>query len=200
MEAITTRRGRPRMNPLKEALIQVEAEESGEIEAPDRPNPRGDLREADPRAAAAIRARQLLERLDDNLDGITDDFYIDPAQIPPGWSYEWKTRFVLGAEDPARMIEFRRMGWEEVPAKRHPELLPLGSNAQFIERKGQILMERPAEITNAIRAHELSKARADVQVKIDQLNGAPQGHFERSDPRVRPKIKHTYEAPIPIHD
>ena len=77
--------------------------------------------------------------------------YIDPAIVPDGMEYAWATVTVLGEPRPGRMIGLRRVGWEAVPAERHPELCftdaSKGSiaSAGHIERTGLILIERPLE-------------------------------------------------------
>ena len=128
-----------------------------------------------------------------------DEFYIDPSDIPDGWSYEWKRRTVLGAEDPAYQVALARSGWEPVPTSRHPSYMPMGGDYPFIERKGMILMERPLEITQDARDNELRKARAQVRQKEAQLNSAESGHFERSNKdQSLVKVRKSYESiPIP---
>jgi hypothetical protein len=79
-------------------------------------------------------------------------------------------------------------------------MMPMGNKSLYIERKGQILMERPAEITQEVRANELRKARAQVRHKEQQLNSAEQGQFGRSksDGTSLVKINKSYESmPIP---
>lgn len=156
------------------------------------------FREEDPRTRAARRAAELRDHRG-SLDEGTDDFYIDARIIPDGWSYEWKRHTTLGAEDPGYQVSLARAGWEAVPAHRHPEMMPDNYKGGSITRKGMILMERPLEITNEAKALELRKARAQVNQKEAQLNGAPAGQFER-DNKGAPmaKISKTYEAiPIP---
>jgi hypothetical protein len=77
--------------------------------------------------------------------------YIDPDIVPEGMEYRWATISVLGEPRPGRMIGLRRVGWEPVPAERHPELCftdaSKGSIASsgHIERTGLMLIERPRE-------------------------------------------------------
>ena len=150
-------------------------------------------REEDPRARAERRAAEIRKHLvNDNSDG-ADRFYINPATIPDGWSYEWKRKTIWGKEDPAHEVELARKGWEPVPASRHPEMMPKG-NWQTIERDGMILMERPKVLTDDAHNTNLKSARLQVRAKEAQLNQAPDGTFERDDPRVRPSIKKSFEA------
>jgi hypothetical protein len=155
--------------------------------------------EESPRERAARRTAELRGHDNDLGDDGTDEYYIELGIIPDGWSYEWKTRTILGAEDPAHQVALARKGWEVVPASRHPELMPMGYKGVEITRKGMVLMERPLEITNEARSTELRKARAQMRDKEAQLTNAKGGEFDRTnkgDPLV--KINKKYEAiPIP---
>lgn len=157
---------------------------------------RGSQREEDPRARAERRAAEIRQHLKGDTSEGADRFYIDPQMVPDGWSYEWKRKTLWGKEDPAHDVELARQGWEPVPASRHPKMMPKG-NWQTIERDGMILMERPKVLTEDIHAANLRKARMQVKAKEAQLNQAPDGTFERDDPRVKPSIKKSFEA-IPI--
>ena len=155
-------------------------------------------REEDPRVRAARRAMELREQGSANDEGV-DKFYINPAVIPDGWSYEWKRFSVLGKEDPSYQVSLMHKGWEAVPVSRHPEMMPLGYQGNCIEREGQILMERPLEITNDAKTRDLRNARAQVRGKEEQLGGAPAGQFER-DNKGQPlvNVKKSFEhVPIP---
>ena len=107
--------------------------------------------EESPRERAARRAAELRGHDTDIGDDGSDEYYIELGIIPEGWSYEWKVRTVLGAEDPAHQVALARKGWEIVPASRHPELMPMGYKGVEITRKGMVLMERPLEITEEAR-------------------------------------------------
>lgn len=192
-------RGRPR-NPSK--IVQEEARASAAPEGilahasdpvvPPRPPLRTAMRDEDPRAAAALRAKEIMGHIGD-VDAGTDDFFFDERAVPDGWTYEWKRKTVYNQEDPAYQVQLSRTGWTPVPASRHPEMMPAGDHYQTIERKGQILMERPKEITDQFRRLDEKRARDQVRVKEDQLASAPTGQFDRD----RPSIKKGYE-PMPI--
>jgi len=157
----------------------------------------------DPRERAARRVAELLGHsgefdLDD--DGV-NEFYIDPKIVPDGWTYEYRRLMVLGQSDPSYQVSLAMKGWEAVPVSRHPELMPYGHDGGTIERRGMILMERPAQITERAKARDLAKARGQVRSKEDQLRGAPAGDnspFDASNkgsPLVN--LKKSYEMPIP---
>lgn len=180
---------------LRQSSLQEQmAAAQGAVGASSRPEMRQPMREEDPRDRAARRAMELREHLGDGEEG-TDDFYVDPAIIPPGWAYEWKRRVTFGAEDPAYQVQLRRAGWEAVPTSRHPELMPLDGNYSVIERKGMVLMERPKEINDEAQDREYRKARNQVRQKEQQLNSADPGQFERrkSDGETLVKVNKSYE-------
>ena len=165
----------------------------------ERAPPRPEVREEDPRERAAKRAAAIRGHIG-NLDEGSDEFWVDPSAIPDGWTYEWKRRFVYNLEDPTYGVHLARMGWENVPASRHPEMMPQGHKHSTIERKGLILMERPREITNEARDIEYRRARAQVKGKEDQLANAPAGQFERSNKDASlVKISKSY-SPVAIPD
>lgn len=178
--------------------VRPEPQEEEVYFAPSRPEMRPAMREEDSRTRAARRAAELRDHLGSVPEGI-DEFEIDPADIPDGWEYEWKAKYVLGQEQSSQMLAFRRAGWEEVPTSRHPSYMPLDTELPFIERKGMVLMERPKEISDEARALDLRRARAQVRQKEAQLNSADSGHFERSNKdQSLVKINRSYESiPIP---
>ena len=158
---------------------------------------RKEMRADDPRARAAARAAEIrANRGDADLDSI-DDFFVDPAVIPDGWSYEWKRHTLLGKEDPSYQIQLARGGWTAVPASRHPEMMPTGKSYSLIERKGMILMERPEVLTTEARDVESRRARNQVRAKEAQLSSTPDGTLTRDHARVRPNVKKSFE-PIPV--
>ena len=174
---------------------KVEVVEEGNKQMNDTFRP--PVREDDPRSRAAARAAELREHLGEVVDS-TDDFYIDPSEIPDGWTYEWKRHTTAGAEDPAYEVAMKRAGWSTVPASRHPHMMQRGYKGETILRKGMILYECPTEIIQERKAAEQRKARDQVRFKEAQLAGTPEGTMTRDHARVKPSIKKGYEAiPIP---
>lgn len=156
--------------------------------------------EDDPRARAAKRAAELRGH-NISMDEGMDEFFVDPEMIPEGWTYEWKRHLLLGAEDPSYNVALARAGWEPVPLNRdakHRAMMPMNWSGAYIERKGQILMERPTEIVEEARSIERRKARDQVRAKEAQLAGTPDGTMTRDHERVKPNIKKGWEAlPVP---
>lgn len=97
--------------------------------------------------------------------GSEDKFNLDAMGIraPDGWTYEWKTKSIKGWEWTSRQVEAYQNGWEPVPADRHDGLIMPPGHKGAIEIGGQILMERPAELTRQARLIE--KRMADDPVK-----------------------------------
>ena len=164
-----------------------------DYDAIERQPMRNDMREEDPRAAAERRAAEILGNIG-TMDQGVDEFIAPKA--PDGWTYEWKAKAVMNQEQQAYMTSLARTGWEPVPANRHPEMMPIGA-AGAVERKGMILMERPATITDRVQAADKQRARNQIRAKEDQLNQAPQGQFTRDHAQAKPKINKSFE-PMPV--
>lgn len=113
-------------------------------------------------------------------------YLVDQSKIPAGYSYEWKRVSVLGQPDEEHQINVSANGWTPVPADRHPELAGMKAvkDATLI-RGGQMLMERPIELTQAARIEE--KGRADDQIKT-QLQRV--GHESRERGYRQTKAAH----------
>ena len=182
------RRGRPPMG-LEAAVSSIPREEMREP-----------VREEDALSRAARRTAELRGHLG-AMDEGTDEFFVDPNMVPEGWTYEWKRYLLLGAEDPSYNVSLAREGWEAVPVSRdsrHRAMMPLNWQGSHIERKGLILMERPTEIVEEVRAAERRKARDQVRAKEAQLSGTPDGTLTRDHPQARPQIKKGWESlPVP---
>jgi hypothetical protein len=169
-----------------------------ELERPEmRPPMREDVanREDDHMDRAARRIAELRGHNNANLDEGIDKF--KAPEPPPGWSYEWKMKNVMGWEDPSHHNRVESGGWEAVSARRHPEMMPKGYSGA-IEREGMVLCERPAEITNERKQRDLMMARQQVRIKEGQLTNSD-GLLGREDSKVAPKIKKGYE-PMQIPD
>jgi len=130
-----------------------------------------------------------------------DPYYIPVDEIPYGSSYEWKRFSNVGQEDPFYLAQMRRQGWEPVDPRNHPSWVPPGYKEPHIIKGGQILMERPIELTReAIAERE--------QMAVQQINEAEQrlGHTPKelsskdarhSDTeKVRPKVTREWNRQI----
>ena len=196
----TPRRGRQRRFPApvraEGELPEVDAAEASEAPATPARVLRPPMRKDYSLASAESRTAEILDHVGTVAEGV-DEFYIDRSRLPPGWDAEWKTKTVMGAEDPAQMVSYARMGWEPAPLDLFPEMMPQGWKGNTIERKGMILMIRPRKITDMVRQADAKKARDQIRAKEAQLSSAPDGQFTRDHAQIKPKINKGYE-PMPI--
>lgn len=186
--------------PTSEDNVRQAAQQQGDVQhtaqaqpAPvEREEMRPPMREMTDRERADARAAEILgtgELLDHQAK------YELPFGIEPdGWSYEWKAMSVTGKLNEQHINNLRQNGWDFVPASRHPELVGSLTEAKIIERDGQVLMERPKQITDMVRERDRQRARAQVRSKEQQLKQAPPGTFERgTHPNAPVKITKSYE-------
>jgi hypothetical protein len=197
-EAPAARRGRKsalfgaKVEETKGSLVETSVVEVAD-EAPRQPS-RPEMREESPLARAARRAAEIKNNGGLTFDGV-DEFYIDPAIIPEGWSYEWKRESTYGQKDDTYQLSLRQSGWEAVPYSRHIGKFAEGTG-NTIERKGMLLMERPAVITDEMRRKDSMNARAAVDSRKQTVDSS-KGMLGREDSRVAPKISKGYEPMLP---
>lgn len=201
MNTPAPRRGRQRRFPIAENVIPVDGEAEGVEAQEEAPvasvkSLRPPMRKEYTLASAQERTAQIMGHIGSLDEGI-DEFYIDRSRIPAGWDMEWKTKTVLGAEDPAQMVAYARTGWEPVPVYMFPDMMPASWKGNTIERKGMILMMRPKQLTDMARSVDAKRARDAVRAKEQQLSSAPDGQFTRDHSQAKPKIGKSYE-PMPI--
>lgn len=105
--------------------------------------------------------------------------------------YEWKNTHVLGQEvQPDYHVTISDQGWEPVRAEDFRGMLPETWTKPTVERRGQILMQRPKELTEEARAEERATANEQLRGKLEQLGMAPRtGQFQQ---KVT-KFKNTFE-------
>ena len=180
---------------LKETPADPEAVAAAAPPTPARPAPPHELSS---RERAEARAAEILGHLDGALDEGEDELSLDNIVVPEGWTYEWKRQTVYGKSDPAYDTRLAKTGWEEVPAHRHPAMMPKGHRGA-ITRDGLVLMERPKVITDRVKKIMYDRARGAVRLKEQQLNEGPEGTFARVDQSGRPMVKvQTTHSPVEI--
>jgi len=120
---------------------------------------------------------------------INDDiFYIPLEEIPEDSSYEWKRWSNLGLEDPFYIAQMREQGWEPVDPKRHPSWVPPGYNQPHIIKGGQILMERPLELTLEAHREQRQLSKQQTREAEQRLGMAPKDTGTRDLPEVKPRV------------
>lgn len=144
--------------------------------------------------AAPRRTRRRKSVINENI------FYIPEEEIPEGSSYEWKRWTVHGLEDPFYIAQMREQGWEPVDPKRHPNWLPPGYAQPHIIKGGQILMERPIELTEEARAEQRSLSKRQVREAEQRLGLTPRDTGTRSLPEVAPRVHKEIGRMVQIED
>lgn len=145
-----------------------------------------DLREDAQREPEHVNGRT--RRRKRNAYAVVDEFYIPIEEIPEGLTYEWKRWSVHGQEDPYYIAQMREQGWEPVPPSRHPNWLPPGYNASTIIKGGQILMDRPRELSEEAREEDRQAARHQIVVAEQKLGKTPKDTLTRDFEGVRPRV------------
>ena len=141
--------------------------------------------------ARSTRTRRRKSTVQDDM------FYIPVEEIPEGSSYEWKRHSVNGMEDPFYLASMREQGWEPVDPKKHPNWVPPGYSQPHIIKGGQILMERPMELTKQARAEDQQLARRQIREAEQRLGLTPKDTMTRSFPGAEPKITKEIGRMIP---
>jgi len=129
-----------------------------------------------------------------------DEFFIPIDEIPEGLSYEWKRWSVNGQENPFYIAQMREQGWEPVPPSRHPSWVPPGYKEPHIIKGGQILMDRPVELTKEAHAEQRQLAKKQVREAEQRLGMTPKGELTRELDEIKPRVVKEYMRPMPIEE
>ena len=129
-----------------------------------------------------------------------DQFYIPMDEIPEGSSYEWKRYSNVGEENPFYIAQMREQGWEPVNPKRHPTWVPPGYSQPHIIKGGQILMERPIELTQEAQREIRQLAKTQVREAEQRLGMTPKGQLTRDFEGVQPRVTKELMRPMAIQE
>ena len=121
-------------------------------------------------------------------------------EIPEGSSYEWKRHSVNGLEDPFYIASMREQGWEPVDPRRHPTWVPPGYDKPHIIKGGQILMERPIELTNEARAEAKMLATKQIVEAEQRLGMTPKDTLTRDHAGAKPRVVKEMMRPVAIEE
>lgn len=165
-----------------------------------RDDVRHELRESDPHEAAAKRTAEILAQ--GGIDVASVDEFLIPDHLKHSeWTMEWKRWSVYNAEDHGYINQCLQTGWTFVPADRagFEMFLPRGWKESYVLKKGMVLMERPAAITDMITKRQSDEAKAQVRRKELQVGEAPPGTLQRQDSTGKNvgSIKRSISGPIP---
>lgn len=131
-----------------------------------------------------------------------DHFYI-PDELraeleAQGLSAEFKRLTYFGKEeDPDYHIALQENGWEPLSLGSFPafkKLMPKTWSKDTFEKRGQMLMVRPKELTAEARAEDKKVADSQVKGQLASLKDAKQGEAERT----LVKVNRSYERGVPV--
>ncbi len=154
--------------------------------------PRAGAAEREPIHEPPVRTRRRKLQTHDDI------FYLPVAEIPDHLTYEWKRVSNMGEENPFYLASMRDQGWEPVPASRHPNWLPPGYDKPHIMKGGQILMDRPIELTREARREESAAAKRQVRDAEARLGMTPKGEMTRNFPGIENKVVKEVMRPIVV--
>lgn len=130
-----------------------------------------------------------------------DIFWYDQSKQPPEMDYQWIRETIVGKPDEKNEMGRMMMnGWTPVPAERHPER-GFGTKAgEQIRAGGQILMERPREMTAEAQQEDYERAMNQVmdnfnRLKLDDKDMLPK---HRRDGKSMVNLRK--EAPIRVSE
>lgn len=113
---------------------------------------------------------------------VSDDPYsIDVNEIPPGMSWQWIARTVMGKDDGKirmRWTQMARNGWEPVDGARVPQF---GVASGMVDLGGLVLCERPREMTDEAREEDYARAVNQVSAQMNRLEDTPNDQLPRKD-------------------
>jgi hypothetical protein len=122
--------------------------------------------------------------------GSSDKFYIPPEIVPDGWSYQGIAVSVYG--QPQSTLGFLNNGWTPVPASRHDGMfMPIGHDGPIII-DGQMIVERPIELTLEARDEEIAAARNLIRTQNEQFT--PRLPDARRHPGTQMRARRTIEG------
>lgn len=154
-----------------------------------------------------IRTEPRRQRLQKYGEG-QDRFSIPRELIPAGTDLQWVVYEILGQPAPQERIKFERNGWRAVTADQFDRrfdgmFMPKGSKEE-IRVEGQVLMERPMELTMEAREEERQAALSAVGVQERRLqSGQLDGvtlDTQHPTARANTRLTRTVEAGIPVPD
>ncbi len=172
---------------------QVRTEAKDRVEAG---NPHRDAGGRD----TAVRSSEKKKTRRSKLDYV-DELYIDPKDIPDGFTVEWKRYSIHGKVDGEHHLSLEQDAWEYAQPKQFPSRVGKHFTGDKITHKDLVLMIRPKELTQEARDEDKFNARNQVQTKFKEIGLSGAGEAPRVDGhgRTLAKVNVSYDR-IPIAD
>lgn len=158
-------------------------------------------RAARPAAARDTEVRASVKKTRRKKTDEVDEFYVDPADVPDGFTVEWKRYSTMGKVDAQHHVGLEKDGWEYAQPKDFPSVVGRNHKDATIVIKDLVLMIRPKELTAEARAEERQKSQNQVRSKLEEIGLSKPGELQRTDSAGRnlAKVKTSYER-IPVSD
>lgn len=149
-------------------------------------------RDTDVRSSAKKKTRR--SKLD-----FVDELYVDPKEIPDGFTVEWKRYSIHGKVDSEHHLGLERDGWEYAQPKDFPSRVGKSFTGDKVTHKDLILMIRPTELTQEAHTEDKFNAQSQVQTKLKEIGLSGQGEAPRVDGygRTMAKVNVSYNK-IPV--
>lgn len=152
--------------------VDGRSKEARAARAATRPEPETARTERSGRMQARGRDGQVLSR---TTVQTSDEFELPSHMMEKDWDYQWVAVSVAGDSDIClnMLQDFEANGWRAVPASRFPgRFMKTGTAGDAaIVRKGQMLMERPMQLSIEAKAEEHNKAMAQMRDRDQALMG-----------------------------
>lgn len=110
-------------------------------------------------------------------EGIDNWSEIPADMKDPGWDYEWRVLRVLTKDTPGAEKSFwYQQSWRPVPAKgKWLKMCEPGYDGKYVERMDQMLMMRPAHLSEAARKEDFEIAEEQKWNKLEAASAVPTG-------------------------
>lgn len=127
-----------------------------------------------------------------------NQLFVNPAEIPDGFTVEWKRYQVYGKEDTPHLNGLFRDGWEPAQPKDFPSLTGKYHKGQYIlggNNQDVILMIRPIELTEEAHTEDKHHAQQQVRTKLQELGLSKANEAPRTDSAGRKlaSVSRSYE-------
>ncbi len=134
----------------------------------------------------------------------TDALFVEPSEIPDGFTVEWKRVSIYGQEDKKHIINTEKDGWEPAHPKDFPSLVGKNHSGNYIlggQSNDLMLMIRPVELTEEARREDYQRAVGQVNTKFQEIGMSKPGELPREDSTGKKlvKVARSYER-IPVSD
>lgn len=171
-----------------------------------------DVRQAEvrqePQREVATRSGEKRERLRKFAENQHGPLYIPREMIPDGTDLQWVALEINGQPFPQERVQYEQNGWRAVHANQFDgrfdgRFMPRGYQGEIVVG-GQVLMERPLELTLEARAEERRAALTargvqEQRLIAGQLDGVTLD-TQHPTARANTRLTRTVEAGIPVPD